>query len=55
MSSFPRDSSFLKGAGIHVSDKIEQRMLERHKRIVDANLEHIRGKTILDLASHNGR
>lgn len=52
---FPKDSSFLKAAGYIASDKGEQRMLERHKRIIDANLEHIRDKTVLDLASHNGR
>jgi SAM-dependent methyltransferase len=52
---FPKDSSFLKAAGYIASDKSEQRMVERHKRIIDANLDHIRGKTVLDLASHNGR
>jgi len=34
---------------------VGRRMLERHKRIIDANIDYIRGRTILDLASHNGR
>lgn len=55
MSAFREGSSFLKGGGIHVSDTNAHRMIERHKRIIDANVEHIRDKTILDLASHNGR
>jgi hypothetical protein len=55
MTPFPKDSSFLKGAGYVVSDKSAQRMIERHKKIIDANVEYIRDKTILDLASHNGR
>lgn len=35
--------------------RARNRLAERHKRIVDANIEHIRGKSVLDLASNNGR
>jgi len=35
--------------------KISARLLERKKRIIDANLDAISGKTIVDLASNNGR
>ncbi|MCC6920798.1 MAG: class I SAM-dependent methyltransferase [Alphaproteobacteria bacterium] len=55
MAPFPKDSSFLKGAGQNVSDKNAQRMIERHKKIIDANIPYIKGKRILDLAAHNGR
>lgn len=38
-----------------LAEPYAQRMHERHKRIIGANLEHIEDKTILDLASNNGR
>lgn len=54
-SPFPAGSTFLKAAGIKESISAEQRMFERHKRIIEANVDYIAGKTVLDLASHNGR
>lgn len=35
--------------------RARNRLVERHKRVVSSNIEHIRGKTVLDLASNNGR
>ncbi len=37
------------------AEPFAQRMYERHKRIIQANLDQIEGKTILDLASNDGR
>ncbi|MEA3188422.1 MAG: hypothetical protein QOD99_2252 [Chthoniobacter sp.] len=37
------------------TDKKLNRVNERYRRIIEANIEHIRGKRILDLASHDGR
>jgi hypothetical protein len=55
MSSFKENSSFLKGHGVTESVAAAQRMHERHKRIIEANPDSFQGKTVLDLASHNGR
>lgn len=37
------------------SPKGEDRLKERHKRIIEANVDAIEGKTVVDLAAHNGR
>lgn len=60
MSAFQEGSLFLTPHGLgqtpgRMSEPFAQRMHERHKRIIGANLEHIQDKKVLDLASNNGR
>lgn len=45
----------LRAHGEMESAGVRQRLIERHKRIVDPNKDCFEGKTVLDLASHNGR
>ena len=37
------------------NERNPNRLAERYKRIIAANIDHIKGKSILDLASNNGR
>ncbi|MEN8128797.1 MAG: class I SAM-dependent methyltransferase, partial [Pseudomonadota bacterium] len=37
------------------TQNLKDRLVERHKRIIDKNLHYIKNKSVLDLASNNGR
>lgn len=54
-AAFDESSAFTNSPGVEGFTDFTQRMLERHKRIIDANVDFIRGRSVLDLASHNGR
>jgi SAM-dependent methyltransferase len=53
-SIFLRDRQGDRSEGVFTESRA-QRIYERYKRIIGANLQYIEGKTVLDLASNNGR
>lgn len=55
MNSWSDAQGLLKAHGEMESVGVRQRLIERHKRIIEPNRDCFEGKSVLDLASHNGR